>query len=115
MRTIYFFTSPSCGSCEEWKPVIEEFIANNLGKCIPIRLNPNFREYEYRRSDGRTWTVKYTPSVMVQENGKLLRYAEGKLMTLAELEAFAFDDAVDVEQETEDDDDEEEEEELEDD
>lgn len=101
MRTVYFFVSPSCGACEEWKPTVEAFIAKNLGKVIALRCNPNLREYVFGR-----WTVKYTPSVAVQERGQILRYAEGKLMSEAELEEFVFGEAPPEQDEDEEDEDE---------
>lgn len=85
MRTVYFFTSPTCGACEEWKPTVDAFVQANLNRMIVLRCNPNLREYKLSG-----WKVKYTPSVAVMENGQLLRKAEGQLMDAAELEAFVF-------------------------
>lgn len=85
MRTVYFFTSPMCAACEEWKPTINDFIAKNSMRCISLRLNPNLKAYEFEK-----WKVKYTPSAAVLENGVLLRYVEGELLTADELEAFVF-------------------------
>lgn len=87
MRTVYFFTSPLCGACEEWKPTIEEFVAKNGTRCIVLRCNPNLRNYVLGQ-----WEVRYTPSVAVQEGRQLLRFAEGQPMGLADLEKFVFDD-----------------------
>ncbi len=104
MRTIYFFTSPSCAACEEWKPTIDDFIKRNLGKIIVIRCNPNLREYTFGK-----WRVRYTPSAAVTEGGALLRKAEGLLMSLDELGSFAFDEVTaEREEEPEEDEDEEE-------
>lgn len=104
MRTVYFFVSPSCGACEEWKPVVDAFITKHLGKVLALRCNPNFRDYTFGR-----WSVKYTPSVAVQESGHLLRYAEGRLMTLEELEDFVFSDPAEPEPADEEEEEEEEE------
>lgn len=87
MRTVYFFTSPMCGACEEWKPTVEAFILSNSARCFAIRCNPNLKAYEFGK-----WKVKYTPSAMVMEGGTMLRYIEGQLLTAAELEAFVFAD-----------------------
>lgn len=92
MRTIAFFTSPLCGACEEWKPIVEAFASKLAGRAFVLRLNPNLRAYEYLKDDGSKWKVKYTPSAMVMENGKMIRYVEGRLLTEAELEEFVFSD-----------------------
>ncbi len=85
MRTVYFFVSPMCGACEEWKPTINDFIAKNAMRAIFLRLNPNLKAYEFDK-----WKVKYTPAAAVLENGQLLRYVEGQLLDATELEAFVF-------------------------
>lgn len=92
MKTIAFFTSPLCGACEEWKPTVEAFASKLAGRAFVLRLNPNLRAYEYLKDDGSKWKVKYTPSAMVTENGKLLRYIEGRLLDEGELEDFVFND-----------------------
>ena len=109
MRTVYFFTSPMCGVCEEWKPVIDAFIAKRGSECFTLRCNPNLRPYAFG-----DWKVKYTPSAMVQELGQMLRHVEGKLLSLEELEEFVFGDAPDEEQDQDDEDDDEEEQDEED-
>lgn len=87
MRTVYFFTSPMCGACEDWKPTVDAFVNSSLTRCFAIRCNPNLKEYKFDK-----WRVKYTPSAMVMEGGKMLRYVEGQLLTPGELEAFVFAD-----------------------
>jgi hypothetical protein len=85
VRTVYFFTSPMCAACSDWKPTIDEFVGKNTMRCIVLRLNPNLKDYEFEK-----WRVKYTPSAAVLENGVLLRYVEGELLTAEELESFVF-------------------------
>lgn len=92
MKTVAFFTSPLCGACEEWKPTVEAFAGKLAGRAFVLRLNPNLRAYEYPKDDGSKWKVKYTPSAAVLENGKLLRYVEGRLLNESELEDFVFND-----------------------
>lgn len=85
MRTIYFFTSPLCGACQEWKESINAFIAAHGHECFVLHLNPNLKAYQYG-----DWKVQFTPSAMVQENGQVLRVVEGKLLTADELAQFVL-------------------------
>lgn len=70
MKTLYYFTSPTCGPCKMFRPIVENTVSE-------LNFPTNYIDVSVSMDMANKFEVRAVPTSMIIENGQVLKRHTG--------------------------------------